>query len=103
MFFAIAMADRVWEQLGQPECWITGANETGHSTGPRGFHHLPDGTCQACDLRIHAFNDEQKKEARRILASILGRDYDVLLESIDMPNEHIHVQYDPQRPGTNVR
>lgn len=105
IYFAVSMADRVWEQFGFPECWITAANEPGHTTNPdpyRQFHLLPDGTCQACDFRTHQFNSVQKHEARRILASILGKDYDVLLENEDKSNEHIHVQYDPKRPGTVI-
>ena len=105
MFFAIAMADRVWMQLGSEECWITAANEPGHETNPdprRRFHLLPDGTCQAVDFRIHQFTPFNKTEGRRILASILGRDYDVLLEAPGEANEHIHVQYDPKQPGTII-
>ncbi len=105
MFFAIAMADRVWEQLGFNECWITAAHEAGHHTNPdvtRQFHLLPDGTCQAVDARTHQFNTQQKHEARRILASILGKDYDVILELEGQPLEHIHMQYDPKRPGTVI-
>lgn len=105
IYFAIIMADQVWKQLGFEEVWVTAANEPGHTTNPdpmRQFHLLPDGTCQACDLRIHQFTPENKKEARRILASILGKEYDVILESEGKANEHIHVQYDPNRPGTAV-
>lgn len=105
IFFAMAMAARVWEQLGAEELWITAANEPGHKTNldpQRQFHRLPDGSCQAFDNRVHQFNYDQKREARRILASILGRDYDVLLEKVDTDQEHIHVQYDPNRPGTVI-
>lgn len=99
------MMDRVWEQLGFHECWITAAREAGHHTNPdpkRQFHLLPDGTCQAVDGRTHQFSTPQKREARRILASILGKDYDVILEAEGEANEHIHVQYDPTRQGTVV-
>src|SRR5262245_50489306 len=104
LWFAIAMAARVWGQFGLAELWITGAHEPGHTTNPdthRQFHLLPDGTCQASDLGVHKFkNDEQKREAQRILSSILGKYYDVLLEKLGTPQEHMHVQYDPERPGT---
>ncbi len=103
VFFAIALAGTAWEQLGAAELWITAGNEAGHTTNPdplRQFHRLPDGSCQAIDLRVHQFTGTNKHEARRILASMLGVNYDVILEKEGLPDEHIHVQWDPDRPGT---
>jgi hypothetical protein len=51
-------------------------------------------------VRIHQFIGINKTEARRILASMLGPSYDVLLEKVGKEDEHIHIQYDPERPGT---
>lgn len=103
MFFAVFCAAVVWEQMGANFIEVTGANEAGHTTNPdkeRQFHRLPDGTCQAFDFGIHNLKSEKKPEARRILASMLGSMYDVLLEFVDTKDEHIHVQFDPKRPGT---
>ena len=109
LFFAIAMAAPIWERYGAPDLWITAANEEGHSTGPRGFHRLPDGTCQAVDFRtwnIAKLTD--RHAAVKALGEFLGPLFDVLFEEeIRDPTtgkilrgEHCHVQRDPERPGT---
>ncbi len=109
VFRAIAAAATVWAKHGADELWITGANEPGHSTGPRGFHRLPDGTCQAVDLRTWNIADhEARHEAATELAAELGPMFDVLYEEevrdpttgTVLRGEHVHVQHDPERPGT---
>lgn len=109
MFLAVAMAAPVWAKYGSPDLTVTGANEAGHSTGPRGFHRLPDGTCQAADLRTWSIPErEHRLLACTELAGLLGPQYDVLFEEeirdpqagTILRGEHCHVQYDPDRPGT---
>lgn len=101
VFQIIAMAAPIWEKYGSPDLTITGANETGHSTGSRGFHHLPDGTCQAVDLRTWSIPEQEARHrAARELANLLGPFYDVIYERPGERGEHIHVQYDQDRPGT---
>jgi hypothetical protein len=103
IFLAIALAAPIWERHGAPDVWITGANEEGHSTGPRGFHRLPDGTCQAVDLRTWNIPRlEDRHTAAKELADVLGPLYDVLYEKPGESGEHVHVQYDPERPGTSA-
>lgn len=109
VYYIVWKAAPIWTVLGSTDLWITGANESGHSTGPRGFHRLPNGTCQALDLRtwtIPRFSD--RRLARDALAAALGPAYDVLFETeLRDPitgritrGEHMHVQFDPERPGT---
>ena len=103
MYHAISIATQVWQQCGAHELWITGGREHGHTTNPdvsRQFHWLPDGSCQAIDLRTHNLSEGKAQEAQRLLARLLGPEYDVLLEHPGEDNEHIHVQYDPMRLGT---
>ena len=111
IFFALAMAAPIWERYGSPELWVTAANEAGHTTGPRGFHRLPDGTCQAVDLRTWNIPArEHRLLAVQELGAILGPLYDVLFEEeIKDPTtgkvlrgEHCHAQHDPERPGTSA-
>jgi hypothetical protein len=103
MFLVAALAAPIWAKYGSPDLWITGGNEDGHSKGPRGFHRLPDGTCQAWDLRTWSIPElEHRKQACAELAGILGELYDVMYEKPGERGEHAHVQWDPGRPGTRV-
>lgn len=108
VFLIIGFAAPIWAKYGSPDVWVTGANEDGHSTGPRGFHRLPDGTCQAVDLRTWTIAEpEHRRMAAKELAGILGPLFDVIFE-VELRDatgkitrgEHVHVQYDPERPGT---
>jgi hypothetical protein len=110
IFAAAALAAVVWAKYGSPDLWITGGNEGGHSTGPRGFHRLPDGTCCAWDFRTWSIpKPEDRREAVKELAKLLGPYYDVLFEEeIRDPTtgkvlrgEHAHCQVDFARPGTS--
>jgi len=97
IFLAIALAAPIWERYGAPDLWITAANEEGHSTGPRGFHRLPDGRCQAVDLRTWNIVElADRRAAVRALGDILGPLFDVLYEKPGERGEHAHVQYDPE-------
>jgi hypothetical protein len=104
IYFAIAMAAPVWARYGSPDLVVTAGNEAGHETNPdpkRQFHRLPDGTCQAGDLRTWTIPVlEHRHAACKELAGILGPDYDVLYERPGLKGEHCHVQLDPERPGT---
>jgi hypothetical protein len=111
VFLIIGFAAPIWEKYGSTDLWITGGNEGGHSAGARGFHRLPDGTCQAVDLRTWTIaNTEHRRQAAQELAGILGPLFDVLFEEeIRDPTtgkvlrgEHAHCQYDPERPGTSA-
>lgn len=101
VFQILAMAAPIWEKYGSKDLTITGANEDGHSTGLRGFHRLPDGTCQAVDLRTWSIPEQEARyRAVKELANLLGPFYDVLYEKPGEQGEHAHCQYDPERPGT---
>ena len=103
VFHAVAIADEIWARHGAAECWVTAGNEPGHKTNldrSRQFHRLPDGTCQAADLRTHNLPPANVKPAVDELARTLGPLYDVLLEHPGEPIEHCHLQFDPDRPGT---
>jgi len=103
IFLAIGLAAPIWQRYGAPELWVTAANEEGHSTGPRGFHRLPNGTCQAADLRTWNIPEPaDRHKAVEELAEHLGRYFDVLYEKPGQQGEHVHLQWDEERPGTNV-
>lgn len=102
VFYAIGLIAPLAEQYGITELWVTAAREHGHTTNPdpkRQFHWLPDNTCQAFDMRTHDMTGD-KHDAVRVFGRILGPTFDVILENEGGDNEHIHTQYDPDRPGT---
>lgn len=77
------------ECYGDTECVITSANDSKHSE--RSLHYKG---C-ALDFRTHNYANDKQALRDRIKAA-LGQDFDVLLESVGTPNEHIHVEYDPK-------
>lgn len=99
VFAAIAFAASIWARYGAAELVVTAGNEPGHTTNPdpaRQFHRLPDGTAQAGDLRTWNIpNLEDRHEACRELALVLGPEYDVLYEKPGEEGEHCHLQWDP--------
>ncbi len=51
----------------------------------------------ALDFRTHDLPSPAKKqEFAKVVKRRLGRDYDVILEDMGLPNEHLHVEYDPK-------
>lgn len=50
---------------------------------------------RAIDLRVHHVPEKFRDAVVSALATSLGPDFDVLWESKDSPNEHLHVEYDP--------
>lgn len=111
IYLAIGFAGPIWARYGSPDLYLVGANEPGHATGPRGFHQLPDGTCQAVDFRTWTIPSvRDRRRAVDELAAQLGPLYDVLLEEeVRDPTtgkvlrgEHVHVQVDMDRPGTRL-
>ena len=96
IFLAIGFAAPIWERYGSPDLWVTAANEAGHTTNPdpqRQYHRLPDGRCQAADLRTKSIPHAADRQAACIeLAGILDLSYDVLFEKPGQDGEHCHVQ-----------
>jgi len=104
IYYVIGIAGLYWGQYGARELWLTGVREHGHTTNPdvrRQFHWLPDGTCRAVDFRTHNIIGD-KHALVKLLSRTLGPEYDVILEEEGLPEEHIHVQWDVERPGTVI-
>lgn len=91
VFAALAKADGIWISLGAAELVVTSLNDGSHSTGSLHYKGL------AADLRTHNLPSPQARvEAWRRLKAALGSAYDVLHEHVGTPNEHVHLEYDPQ-------
>lgn len=84
-------ADKVWLELFGHEAMITSAMDSTHSDESLHYQGL------AWDLRIRRDNDIVQKvfimsdliEAKKMMQSLLGSEYDVVIEST-----HIHTEFD---------
>ena len=62
-------------------------------------HHMPQSLHyrgMAADFRSKHLAQNQKLQVIFKLKSVLGPDYDVLLENEGKDNEHFHVEFDPK-------
>lgn len=68
-------------------------------TSGRDGKHLPESkhyTDQALDFRTkQILRDSDKQALAAMVRKRLGIEYDVILENVGEPNEHMHVEYDP--------
>lgn len=96
MFLVIGFAAPIWRKYHVDDLWVTAGNEAGHTTNPdpaKQYHRLPDGTCQAVDLRTKSIAElEHRRQAVKELTDILGPDYFVQHENPGEDNDHCHVQ-----------
>lgn len=73
------------------ELWITAGIDGKHSANSRHY------SGNALDLRSKAFPSVAlKQEFTKRLSKRLGPDYQVILEDLNGPNEHVHAEYDPR-------
>ena len=94
MALAAHVVDGVFYDFSILECWITSANDGRHS--PTSLHYR-DGLCRALDFRTHQTDlDGREVALRNEVKARLGDDFDVVLEDVGGPNEHLHVEYDPK-------
>lgn len=91
MVLASQVIDGVYTSFGVEECWITSANDSKHSDVS--WHYKG----RACDYRTHQLElNGQEQALRDEVKARLGQDFDVVLEGVGTPNEHLHVEYDPK-------
>lgn len=81
---AILVADSIYRELGK-ECVVTSLNDGSHS------YNSLHWSGNAVDFRIRHLDSGQPQLVRDRLASAVGVDYDVVLES-----DHIHLEYQPK-------
>lgn len=75
------------------QCIITSANDSKH--GANSLHYKG----KALDLRTKHVRDGITKTA--IVDKIkdaLGPQFDIVLESLGLDNEHLHIEFDPKEP-----
>lgn len=93
MMFAISEAREVYREYGANLVITSGSERiTRHSR--TSLHYAG----QAVDVRTkHLDTRIDREQVRAAIASRLNRDFDVLLEDPGGQNEHIHIEYQPER------
>lgn len=87
---AAQVAESVFQKYGY-DCIVTSVNDATHMANSK---HYSD---QAIDFRLKhiQFEFDKKKVASEIKES-LGEHFDVILESLNTDNEHLHLEFDPK-------
>lgn len=74
------------------DCVVTSCNDSRH--GAKSKHWIG----AALDFRTkHIASDATKARIVVQVKESLGADFDVVLESLGQDNEHLHVEFDPER------
>ena len=81
--------DEVYYMFSGRPCIVTSARDGRHSR--KSLHYKG----KALDLRTNDIDRVRTQKIYRELKRRLDRAYDVLLEYVGTPNEHIHIEYDP--------
>lgn len=88
---AIAISG-AYHESGASDCTITSGNDGVHL--PESKHYIGE----ALDFRTHGLREQGVDPTLLVekIRTALGDNYDVLLEYLNAPSEHIHAEYDPK-------
>lgn len=87
LVFAALIVQSIYHKHAH-EATVTSANDGQHKSGSLHYEGF------ALDFRIKDFQGNKTALAVEV-ADALGSDFDVVLEDLGKPNEHLHVEYDP--------
>ncbi len=90
LMLGLVVSDSVYRQHGT-ECVVTSLNDSHHAQ--TSLHYAG---C-AADIRTRNLPPNVKQTVRDEIKERLTVDYDVVLEGVGTPNEHIHIEYQPRR------
>lgn len=76
------------------ELWITSGNDSVHLPDSKHYKGL------ALDYHTHDLKHDDKRTFELQVGVALGPQFYVLLEDLDTPNEHLHVQFNGQPQPT---
>lgn len=90
MVVAMIVVENACRQLGR-DCVVTSGNDSGHGSGSLHYKGL------ALDFRTKHIPPAAKSEfVENVRVSLPDPDYDVIWEDAGMPNEHLHIEFDPK-------
>lgn len=87
---AAMVVERVFARHDIVQCVITSGSDGKHR--PDSLHY----SGYALDFRSKNVPPQLKHEVLEEIRAALGADFDVLLEGLDTPHEHYHVEWDPK-------
>lgn len=86
----LMVAYSVFREFGH-DCILTSVNDSTHSKKSLHYEGL------AIDLRSrHIESTARKMEILGICKTLMDKQFDIILEGLDTPNEHYHLEYDPK-------
>ena len=86
----LTLCDGVYARHNVVDCVVTSINDGYHI--PKSRHYRGE----AVDLRVHNIPKQLRIQVVEEIRRALPMDFDIILESIDTPNEHIHIEWDPK-------
>lgn len=89
MAIAYAIIQDIYRQFGYG-CTITSGNDGVHMAGS--CH----GTGDALDFRTKHLERPDFRVMMEEVKAALGQEFDVVIENVGEPNEHLHVEYQPK-------
>jgi hypothetical protein len=97
ILFALSVANDVYDKMGR-DCVLTSGSERtrrgdGTPVHKRGSAHYAG---NAVDIRTNNLVSGSESVVKDKLVEALGAEYDVILEGLGEPWEHIHIEYDPK-------
>jgi hypothetical protein len=75
------------------DLFVTSGNDGVHMRGSKHYDN------EALDFRTKNLSKSDKHLFKTTLKGRLGKGYDLVLEDEDGPNEHLHVEWDPEGKG----
>lgn len=88
---AISVAAFAFDEIGRPSMTVTSVTDGKHGRGSK--HYVGN----AVDIRTKDIpTDALKRSVFRAVAEDLGPEFDVVLEWIGEPQEHLHIEWDPK-------
>lgn len=89
ILIAISIVQGAYERVGVKDCMITSLLDGTHMVGSLHYKgYAADFRTKGTGLAKRLFDEVRK--------ALPPNQYDVLLENLDQPNEHIHVEFDPK-------
>lgn len=86
----IALCTFMEDRLGVSYITITSVNDGVHKPGS--LHYVG----RAVDIRCRYYPPEKVREVVADFKAFYDADYDLLWENQGTPNEHLHLEYDPE-------
>ena len=90
---AYPMIQKTFEEYGYA-CIVTSANDGTHL--PNSLHYKG----KALDFRTKHMAVMDKAKVIEAIRAVLGAQFDLVFESVGLPNEHAHIEFDPKETST---